>query len=67
MDLIQLYQKTPVERHPEIVVSGNRLYFEGEEYMLVGEEQELKLIHSHKAIEERLDRIENTLKAKEAL
>lgn len=35
MNINELYAKTPVEKHHEIVVSGDRLYFDGEEYVIV--------------------------------
>jgi hypothetical protein len=45
MNLTELYEQTPVERHSEIVISGYRLFFGGEEY-IVDSEGELKLIRS---------------------
>ena len=60
MNIVQLYAKTPVERHSEIVISGDKLFFENEEYVIQGDE-ELKLIHSHKGLEEELASIKATL------
>lgn len=34
MNLIQLYEETPVGRHSEIVISGDRLYFDNQEYII---------------------------------
>jgi len=57
MNMMELYARTPVEKHHEIVVSGDRLFFEGEEYV-IGSEGELRLVRSNKGLEQRLDRIE---------
>ena len=56
MNIAELYKKTPVKRHSEIVVSGGRLFFGGEEYVIEGDGN-LRLVHSHKAIEASLDKI----------
>ena len=60
MSIVELYEKVPVERHLEIVVSGDRLYFENEEYLIVGD-GELKLVHSHKGLEEDIASVKATL------
>lgn len=60
MNIIELYAKTPVERHHEIVVSGDRLFFDGEEYVIGGEE-ELRLVRSNKRLEQHLAQIESKL------
>lgn len=60
MNIVELYDKTPVERHHEIVVSGGRLFFEGEEYVIEGDGN-LRLVHSHKAIEASLDQMKSKL------
>ena len=60
MNLVQFYQQTPVKRHSEIVVSSDRLYFDGEEYVIAADE-ELKLIHCHKGLEEELASVKATL------
>ena len=60
MNIVQLYAKTPVARHSEIVVSGDRLFFENDEYVIRGDE-ELKLIHCHKGLEEELASVKATL------
>ena len=57
MNLVELYQQTPVKRHSEIIISSDRLFFDGEEYILQGDE-ELKLIRSEKEIKQRLTAIE---------
>jgi len=61
MNLADLYAQTPVEKHHEIIVSGDRVFFEGEEFIL-DPEGNLRKIHSWKEIYERLDRIEGYLK-----
>ena len=60
MNLTQLYAQTPVDRHHEIVVSGGRLYFENEEYVLDGD-GELKLVYSQNGLEQALAQIETRL------
>jgi len=61
MNIMELYQQTPVERHHEIIISGNRLFFDGEEYIISGIDRELKLIHSHKGLEKEIASIKATL------
>ena len=58
MNLVQLYQQTPVGRHSEIVVSGDKLFFEDEEYVIQGD-GELRLVRSEKELKQRLARIED--------
>ena len=60
MNIMELYAKTPVERHHEIVVSGDRLFLDGEEYVIGGEE-ELRLVRSNKGLEQHLAQIESKL------
>ena len=60
MNITELYDKIPVERHSEVVVSGDRLYFDGEEYA-IRQDGELKLVHSHKGIEQGLAQIRTKL------
>ena len=60
MNITELYDKTPVGRHSEVVVSGDRLYFDGEEYV-IRQDGELKLVHSHKGIEQGLAQIRTKL------
>ena len=57
MNLVGLYKQTPVERHPEIIVSGDRLFFDNEEY-IIGGDGELKLVHSDKELLTRLTKSE---------
>ena len=63
MNLVELYSLIPVERHNEIVVSGDRLFFENEEYIIEGEESELRLIRSDRDIRQGLERIRTKLGA----
>lgn len=63
MNLIELYEQTPVERHSEIIVSGDRLFFDDEEYF-IQPDGELKLIRSNKSLEEGLAGIKGKLGAK---
>ena len=58
MNLVELYKQTPVERHSEIVVSGDKLFFEDEEYVIQGD-GELRLVRSEKKLKQRLARIED--------
>lgn len=53
MNIVELYKQVPAERHSEIVVSGDRLFYDGEEYV-IGDDGELKLVHSHKGVEQKL-------------
>ena len=54
MDLVQLYQQTPVARHPEIIVSNDRVFFDDEEYIIHQPDWEFKLIRSEKNLVQRL-------------
>lgn len=60
MNIVELYEQTPVERHQEIVVSGDRLFFDNEEYIVEGD-GELRLVRSSQVMEQRLGRIETNL------
>ncbi len=60
MNIVELYEQTPVERHAEIIVSGDRLFFESEEF-IIGAEGELRLIKSQKELEQRLAQIDGKL------
>ena len=62
MNLVQFYQQTPVARHSEIIVSSDRLFFDGEEYVLQPD-GELKLIRSEKELKQKLTTIEAKLSA----
>ena len=51
MNLVELYQQTPVERHEEIQVKGERVFVKSvdgsvDEYLISGGEQELWLVRS---------------------
>ena len=63
MNIVELYKQIPQDRHQEVVVSGDRLFFDGEEYIVEGE-GELKLIRSQKGLEQRLAQIEAKLDIK---
>jgi len=56
MNIVELYAQTPVERHQEIAVSGDRVFFDGEEYV-IGGDGDLKLVRSQKGVEQRLGQI----------
>lgn len=56
MTITELYAKTPADRHQEIVVSGNRLFFDEEEYVIDGD-GELRLIRSSKGLNQGLEQI----------
>ena len=56
MKTTELYTKTPIDRHQENVFSGDRLFFNGKEYIINGDE-ELRLIHSPKGLGQRLEQI----------
>ena len=60
MNIVELYQKTPVEKLSEILAFGDRLYFDCEEYVILAD-GELKLVHSHKGIEQGLAQIRTKL------
>ena len=56
MNLVELYKQTPPERHQDIVISGDRLFFDGEEYVIEGD-GELELVRSQKGLEQYLRQI----------
>jgi len=63
MNLSEFYEQIPAERHHEVILSGDRLYF-GDEEFIIDPEGNIHKIHSWKEIHERLDRIERLLKKK---
>ena len=63
MNLIELYKQTPVARHSEIIVSGERVFFDSEEYVLQPD-GELKLVRSEKELKQKLTAIEAKLPIK---
>ena len=63
MNIVELYKQTPVARHSEIIVSSDRLFFDGEEYVLQGD-GELKFIRSEKELKQKLTAIEAKLPIK---
>lgn len=60
MNLAELYAQTPAAKHPEIVVTGDRLFYQGGEYVIDGNE-ELKLIRSQEKLEQDLALIKSKL------
>ena len=63
MKIVELYKQTPVARHSEIIVSSDRLFFDGEEYVLQPD-GELKLIRSEKELKQKLTAIADKLGVK---
>lgn len=63
MNIVELYKQTPVERHQEIVVSGDRLFFDSEEYIINGD-GELRLSRSQKDLLQKVDEIRAKLGVK---
>ena len=63
MNLVQFYEQTPVARHSEIIVSGERVFFDDEEYILQPD-GELKLVRSEKELKQKLAAIEAKLAIK---
>jgi len=63
MNMAELYSQILRERHPEVVVLRDRLFFDGEEYV-ISPDGELKLVHSHKDIEQKLAQIGTKLGVK---
>lgn len=60
MKLADLYQQQPAQRHPEIVVVGDRVFFDGEEFA-IGADGELRLLRSQKALTQKIDAIRTKL------
>jgi len=63
MNIVELYKQIPVERHQEIVVSGDRLFFDSEEYIINGD-GELRLARSQKDLLQKVDEIRTKLGVK---
>lgn len=63
MKVSDLYAQAPRQRHSEIVISGDRLYFDGEEYAISGE-GELSLIRSPKNLEQKIDELKTAVESK---
>jgi len=75
MNLVELYEQTPVQRHGDIKVVGDRVFVKDidgsvDEYSIdaIGEQAELWLVRSDQkqnqeltAIKEKLDKIETKL------
>ena len=66
MRITELYSGVPKERHQEIVISGDRLFFDNEEYV-IEVEGELKLVRSQKGLEQRLAQVETKLGIKQTV
>ncbi len=62
MKLTDLYQQQPTVRHQEIVVMGDRVFFDGEEFA-IGPDGELRLLRSQKALTQHIDAIRAKLGA----
>lgn len=60
MNIVELYKQTPPERHQDIIISGDRLFFDGEEYVIEGD-GELKVVRSQKGLEQYLRQIKTKL------
>ena len=60
MNLVELYKQTPEDRHSEIIVSSDRLFFDGAEYVLQPD-GELRLVRSEKELKQKLIAIEAKL------
>lgn len=56
MKLTDLYQQQPPGRHQEIIVLGDRVFFDGEEFA-IGADGELRLLRSQKALTQKIDAI----------
>lgn len=56
MNIVELYTQVPVERHQEIVVSVDRLFFDNEEYV-IGGDGELRLVRSNKELVQKVEQI----------
>ena len=63
MNITELYAQTPRNEHSDILISGNRLFCNGEEYIVNGD-GELKLVHSQKVIEQKINEIRDKLAIK---
>jgi len=60
VNLVELYEQTPVERHSDIIVSDNMLFFDNGEYIIQGD-GELKLVRGNKELLQKLDQIRTKL------
>jgi hypothetical protein len=60
VNLVELYAKTPVEEHREIVISGDRVFFNVEEY-IIDSDSNLRLIRSQKGLEQKLAELKTIL------
>lgn len=62
MTLTELYARTPLVRHPDIMVANDRVYFDDEEFQL-GSNGELRLLGSNKKQREGLTALKADLAA----
>lgn len=60
MNIVELYSQVPADRHQEIAISGDRLFFENEEY-IVGGDGELSLIRTDKELLSKVEQIRDEL------
>jgi hypothetical protein len=63
MNTVELYEKTLADRHVEIIISGDRVLLDGEEYVLAAS-GEPRLVRANKQLTESLDQIAIKLGAK---
>ncbi len=57
MNIAQLFASTPAARHAEIVVAGDRVFFENEEFIAEGESRQLRLVRSDKALRQTVGQV----------
>jgi len=60
MNIVKFYEQIPVERHQEIVISGDRLFLDGEEYV-IGGDGDLRLVRSNKQLLQKVEQISTKL------
>jgi hypothetical protein len=63
MNIVELYKQVPMERHQEIVVSGDRLFFDSNEYVIDGH-GELMLVRSQKELLRKVNEVRAKLGVK---
>ncbi len=62
MNIVDLYKQTSVDKHPDIIVIGDRLFFDNEEYIL-SPDGDLRLLRSDKEMKQKIITIEANLEA----
>jgi hypothetical protein len=60
MTISELYSQIPPDKHHEVVVSGDRLYYDGDEY-IIHSEDEITLIRTQKTLEQKLEEIKSSI------